>query len=88
MATSSEIIEFTDINGKKRMGKGFKVVKHKVRDAINEKMIDTYYVEVTVVGNRGEWTEWYPLGEFKKRNPGITLRLSEDLKPEVGVVVK
>jgi len=69
------LIPFRDINGKIKFAKRIRLIKHKVRDAINNRYFTEVWVEVLVVGkNRNEeWVEYYPVGKFKQLNPGIKL---------------
>ena len=66
-------IPFIDINDRKRYGLNFKIIKHKIRDAVHNDWIEVEYVEVDVLGKRGTHKEWYPVDEFIKRNPNIKL---------------
>lgn len=31
--------------------------------------VEEKYAEVKIMGNRSEWTEWYPLKKFEEMNP-------------------
>ena len=58
-----KIVSFIDINDKERRAKSFYVVTHEGEE----------FVEVEIVGNKGEWLEWYQLDRFQERNPRIVL---------------
>lgn len=74
MGLMSKPKPFIDINNRKRYGFGFKIIKHKIRDAVHNNWIEVEYVEVEVLGKRGTHKEWYPVDEFIKRNPHIKLK--------------
>ena len=38
---------------------------------VTEVTVEEKFVEVTIVGNKRNWVEWYPLEKFEKMNPGI-----------------
>lgn len=67
------MIEFYDVNGRKRKAESVKVIAHEVPNAITGEMVTEYYVEVVIAGNVRKWKEWYPLEDFRKRNPEIEL---------------
>jgi hypothetical protein len=74
----SELITFTDVNGRQKTASSIRLIKHPIRDAINETTFDEPWVEIRVVGRvRGEWTEYMPLKDFIKLNPELARRLSE-----------
>ena len=62
-----------DCNGKQKEALRLMVITHEVRDAINKGAIPVQFVEAMIRGrNRPEtWTEWYPLEEFRRKNPTI-----------------
>lgn len=67
-------VKIVDINGKERVVKRLKAVKHRIRDQINERDIIEEYVEATIVGRHGrEWIEYYPMDEFRKKNPEVKI---------------
>lgn len=66
-----------DINGKDRVIDSMKVIKHKRTSAVkgdnNKPVGSAKYVECNIIGDSGrEWTEYYPLKEFKKNNPEVS----------------
>jgi hypothetical protein len=74
----SELITFTDVNGRQKTASSIRLIKHPIRDAINETTFDEPWVEIHVVGRvRGEWTEYMPLKDFIKLNPELAEKLSE-----------
>lgn len=74
----TEPIVFTDANGKRKTASSIKLIRHSIRDAINNTVFDELWVEIHVVGKvRGEWTEYMPLKEFIRLNPELAERLSE-----------
>jgi len=56
-------IPFIDVNDKERTGEYFFVVEQDGEG----------FVEVKIVGRVGKWIEWYPIEEFRLRNPMIVL---------------
>lgn len=71
-------MKIIDCNGKERTAKSVKVIAHEYRNAIsdsdNEVLGETDYAEVVIIGKtKREWTEWYPLNEFKENNPDIEI---------------
>jgi hypothetical protein len=74
----SELITFLDINGRQKTARSIRLIKHPIRDAINETTFDEPWVEIRVIGRiRGEWTEYMPLKDFVKFNPELAEKLSE-----------
>jgi hypothetical protein len=74
----SSLITFVDVNGRQKTARSIKVIKHPIRDAINNTTFDEPWVEMRVVGRiRGEWTEYMPLRDFIKLNPELAERLSD-----------
>jgi len=74
---SHNLITFKDANGRTKTARSITLIKHSIRDAINETTFDEPWVEIIVVGRvRGEWTEYMPLNEFIKMNPELAKRLS------------
>ena len=69
------VIEIVGINGtpKRVIKESIRIIDHPVRDAVNGKEIMEKYVEMVVVGHRGQWKEWVPLNLFKKLNPEVKL---------------
>ena len=72
------MIKIIDINKKVRKARSIKRIKHAVTDAINGGTIVEDWVEVVMIGKNSEWTEWYPLKQFKEYNPNIVLKELED----------
>ena len=62
-----------DGNKREKNAVSLKVITHEVRDAIRKGAIPTQFVEAVIKGRYrpSTWTEWYPLLEFRKNNPGI-----------------
>jgi len=74
----SQLISFTDINGRQKTARSIRLIKHPIRDAINKTTFDEPWVEIRVVGRvRGEWTEYMPLNDFIRLNPELAKTLSE-----------
>ena len=63
-------MKIVDINGKEREINSLKKIIHKVPDKITHELVDTDFIEVEIQGKHRKWTEWYPLPDFKKYNPG------------------
>lgn len=64
----------TDLEGKEREVEDLKVVVHDNMNAIDGEVAEQIeYVEVTVIGKRRVWTNWYPLEEFRKLNPHVDI---------------
>jgi len=42
-------------------------------DVSEDKIVDVEekYMKVTIVGNKSNWTEWYPLKKFEELNPEV-----------------
>lgn len=75
---SHSLITFKDANGREKTARSIKLIKHTIRDAVNETTFDEPWVEIRVVGRvRGEWTEYMPLKDFIKLNPELAERLSQ-----------
>jgi hypothetical protein len=69
---------FIDVNGRQKTASSIRLIKHPIRDAINETTFDEPWVEIHVVGRiRGEWTEYMTLKDFIKLNPELARRLNE-----------
>lgn len=66
-----------DCNGKERNAKSVKVIQHEFRNALtdsdNEVLGELEYAEVVIIGKSREWTEWYPLDEFREKNPDLEI---------------
>ena len=56
-------MKFIDLNDKEREAEYFFVVDHEGEQ----------FVEVKIIGNMREWTEWYSLHAFQANNPMIML---------------
>jgi len=70
------LVTFIDANGRQKTARSIKVIKHSIRDAINNTTFDEPWVEIQVVGRvRGEWTEYIPLKEFIRSNPELAYQL-------------
>jgi hypothetical protein len=70
------LITFIDANGRQKTARSIKVIKHSIRDAINNTTFDEPWVEIQVVGRvRGEWTEYMPLKEFIRNNQELAYQL-------------
>ena len=68
---------FIDPNGKLKTARDIQLIRHQIRDAINNTTFTELYVKITVVGkHRGEWTEYMPLKDFIKLNPNLAEELS------------
>lgn len=69
-------IKIIDINGNKREVKSITKVEHVRYSSLDGEDYDEAdnvpYIEVIIIGKSGrEWVEWYPLEEFKKKNPKV-----------------
>jgi len=74
----SQLIVFTDINGRRKTARSIRLIRHSIRDAVNETTFDEPWVEIRVVGRvRGEWTEYMPLKDFVRLNPELARNLRE-----------
>jgi hypothetical protein len=74
----SNLITFIDVNGRRKTASSIRLIRHPIRDAINETTFDEPWIEIRVVGRvRGEWTEYMPLKDFVRLNPELARRLSE-----------
>jgi hypothetical protein len=73
----SNLITFIDVNGRRKTASSIRLIRHPIRDAINETTFDEPWIEIRVVGRvRGEWTEYMPLKDFVRLNPELARRLS------------
>jgi hypothetical protein len=73
----SELVTFVDVNGRRKTASNIRLIKHPIRDAVNETTFDEPWVEIHVVGRvRGEWMEYMSLKDFVRLNPELALRLS------------
>jgi hypothetical protein len=73
------MINFIDANGKEKNARSIKIIKHSIRDAINDTTFDEDWIEITVVGRiRGEWKEYIKAEDFKKLNPELYKLLIEN----------
>jgi hypothetical protein len=66
-------ITIIDTNGISRQVEYVKAVSFPIFDAIHKTEIMTDYVEVKIIGHNMKWIQWYPIKEFKKRNPKVNL---------------
>jgi hypothetical protein len=74
----SELIAFVDANGRRKTASSIRLIRHPIRDAINNTTFDELWVEIHVVGRiRGGWTEYMRLEDFVRLNPELARRLSE-----------
>ena len=64
------MVNIIDINGKLRNILSLKKIIHQVVD-MNGNFIDADYVEIVIKGKTRTWIEWYPLEEFKDKNPNF-----------------
>jgi hypothetical protein len=72
----SGLITFIDVNGRQKIASSIRLIKHPIRDAINETTFDEPWVEIHVIGRvRGEWIEYMPLKDFIRLNPELASRL-------------
>ena len=75
----TDLVEFIDANGKKKKAVYLKLMKHKVKDVVNNKEIDEWYVEAVIPTRHRKDMEGYPVyipfGVFHEKNP----ELAEDL---------
>ena len=63
-------MKITDVDGKEREVLSLKRITHQIPDAIGGGIATTSeYIEVVIKGNFRNWTQWYPIAEFRKRNP-------------------
>jgi hypothetical protein len=74
----TDLIIFTDANGKKKTASSIRIVKHSIRDAINNIVFDEPWVEICVVGKTREWIEYMSFNEFSRFNPHIAKKLWSD----------
>lgn len=68
-------MKIIDINGKEREVLSIKRVAYEIRSALNGEPIgNREYVEVVIQGKTGRtWKEWYPIEDFKEKNPNIVI---------------
>jgi hypothetical protein len=71
-------VKIIDINGNEREVKNITKVEHARYSSLDgedyNEVDNVPYVEVIIVGKFGrEWVEWYPLEEFKKKNPKVKI---------------
>jgi hypothetical protein len=74
----TDLIIFTDANGRKKTASSIRIVKHNIRDAINNTVFDEPWVEIHVVGKTRVWTEYMSFNEFSRLNPSIARKLWSD----------
>jgi hypothetical protein len=70
------LVEFTDVNGRRKVAREFRLIRHSIRDAINNTTFTELWVEIRVVGRRGEWTEYMRLEDFVRLNPELADKMS------------
>jgi len=74
---SRELKTFVDPNGRLKTAKDIQLIRHQIRDAVNNTTFTELYVKITVVGRRrGEWVEYMPLKDFVKLNPKLAEEMS------------
>jgi len=66
------MLNIIDTDNKPRVVRTIKKIKHLIKD-INGNEILTDFVEVMVVGKEREWIQYYPLEDFKKLNPNVSI---------------
>ena len=67
-------MKIIDTNGKEREALSLKRITHQIPDAVGGGIATTSeYVEVMIKGNFRSWTQWYPLAEFRKKNPTVLI---------------
>ena len=67
-------VKIIDTNGKKREILSIKRITHQIPDAVAGGIATTSeYVEVVIKGNFRSWLQWYPLAEFRERNPTVVI---------------
>jgi hypothetical protein len=70
---------FIDVNGRRKTAASIRLIKHPIRDAINNTTFDETWVEIRVVGRtRGEWVEYMSLKDFERLNPELYDELREE----------
>ena len=63
-----------DTSGKEREALSLKRITHQIPDSVGGGIATTSeYVEVMIRGNFRTWTQWYPLAEFRKKNPTVVI---------------
>jgi hypothetical protein len=69
-------LTFIDVNGRRKTASSIRLIRHPIRDAINNTTFTELWVEARVVGRRGEWVEYMKLEDFVRLNPQLAERLS------------
>jgi len=65
-------VKFKDVNGRVKTARSIALIKHSIRDAVNNTVFDEEWVEIRVAGRvRGEWVEYMSLKDFAKMNPEL-----------------
>ena len=67
-------VKIIDLGGKEREVLLLKRITHQIPDVIGGGIaVASEYVEVVIKGNFRVWTQWYPLAEFRERNPTVVI---------------
>lgn len=67
-------MKIIDLEGKERIVEDLKIVVHDNMSAVDGEIAEQVeYVELTIIGKRLEWKNWYPLEEFRKLNPHVDI---------------
>ena len=71
------MIKVIDLNGKERIVKSLHKIFHDSVDVVTGEPVKEPFVEVIIEGNQSTWTEWWPLDDFKEKNPNKRPRLKK-----------
>ena len=65
-----------DVNGKERNAISVKKITTQIPDSVNGGIAATKeYVEVVIQGKTGRvWKEWYPIEDFRRKNPTVVIK--------------
>lgn len=66
-----------DLNGVEREVESVYKIYHDAIDAVSGEPIQEPFVEVTIKGKQSTWVEWWPLADFKEKNPNRRPRLKK-----------
>jgi len=66
-------MKIKDINGKIRKILSIKKIIHQIEDSRTGETVNKEFIEVIIDGKMRQWKEWYPLDDFKKFNPDLTI---------------
>ena len=61
----------TDIDDKVRNAESLVVIINRIKNSVTGKLISEKYVEAMIIGKYRKWKQYYPLKEFRKKNPNI-----------------